>query len=109
MDQSGITISDGVNSDNKILMDQSGLTIQDKNGNKITLDASSGYPAASPGINLNGGTRICQEGLIDWLLSHQHVGNMGAPTPLFPADMVALQLKKNLPQGGVLTDTVKAK
>jgi uncharacterized protein involved in type VI secretion and phage assembly len=108
MDNAGITISDGVSSGNKVIMEQSGLTVQDKNGNKITMDASSGFPTG-PGMTLNGGTRICLEGLISWLLKHQHVGNMGAPTPLFPADMSELMIKQNTPQGGLLSDTVKAK
>jgi hypothetical protein len=43
------------------------------------------------------------------LATHQHVGTMGAPTPLFPADLASLHLKMNLPGGGLLSDTVKAK
>lgn len=108
LDNSGIDISDGANKNNKILMDQSGLTVQDKNGNTITMDANSGYPAG-PGIKLNGDTRICLSGLIDWLLTHQHVGNMGAPTPLFPADMADLMAKKNIPGAKILSDSVKVK
>jgi hypothetical protein len=108
LEKTGITFTDGVNKNNKIVMEQAGVTVQDMNGNKITLDANSGYPTG-PGIGLNGGTRICLEGLVDWLLTHQHVGNLGAPTPLFPADLLALQLKKLLPGQGVLTDRVKAK
>jgi uncharacterized protein involved in type VI secretion and phage assembly len=124
LDQDGIQIVDGANqheitlaadgitikdkSGNKIVTTNQGLTCTDANGNSIKMDAASGYPAG-PGIDLNGGTRVCLQGLVDWLLSHQHVGNMGAPTPLFPADLISLQLKTNLPGGGVLSDTVKAK
>jgi hypothetical protein len=108
LEKTGITFTDGVNKNNKIVMEQAGVTVQDMNGNEITLDANSGYPTG-PGIGLNGGARICLEGLVDWLLTHQHVGNLGAPTPLFPADLLALQLKKLLPGQGVLTDRVKAK
>jgi hypothetical protein len=32
------------------------------------------------------------EGLINWLMTHQHVGNLGAPTPLFPGSMVDLTM-----------------
>jgi uncharacterized protein involved in type VI secretion and phage assembly len=106
LDTSGISISDGVNNSNKITFEASGVIIQDKNGNKIAMDAMSGFPAGK-GIKLNGDNRICLEGLIDWLLSHQHVGNMGAPTPLFPADMATLMTKRNIPGAGVLSDTIK--
>ncbi len=50
---SGIKITDGANSGNEILMEAQGITCQDKNGNTITMDASSGFPAG-PGIDLNG-------------------------------------------------------
>lgn len=107
MNKNGITISDG--NGNKILMAQSGLTVQDRNGNKIAMDANSGVQSG-PGIVVNDGSyRICLAGLIEWLLAHQHLGNMGAPTPLFPADMVQLRTKMDIPQGGILSDTVKAK
>lgn len=102
----GITIKD--KSGNEIATTSQGLTCTDANGNTIKMDAMSGDKGV-PGIDLNGGSRVCLQGLVDWLLTHQHVGNMGAPTPLFPADMAVLQVKMNLPGGGVLSDTVKAK
>lgn len=30
--------------------------------------------------------------LLDWLKTHQHIGNMGAPTPLFPVDLTLLSV-----------------
>jgi hypothetical protein len=108
MDSSGIKVADGVNSGQEVVMDGSGIIITDKNQNKITMDSSSGYPAGK-GITLNGTKRICLEGLIDWLETHQHVGNLGIPTPLFPADLVQLKLKTKMPEGGILSDTVKIK
>lgn len=105
MSSDGVIITDG--SGNEIKTDSSGITCQDLSGNKIIMDSSSGYPAG-PGINMNSGSRICLEGLIDWLLSHQHVGNMGAPTPLFPADLAMLMSKKSIPKAGILSDSVKA-
>ena len=108
MDQSGIKVTDGVNSGQEIVLDGSGTKLTDKNQNTITLDGSSGYPAGK-GITLNGTKRICLEGLIDWLQTHQHVGNLGIPTPLFPADLVTLKLKTMAPGGGILSDTVKMK
>ena len=104
MSSDGITIKDA--SGNEIKTDSSGITCNDLSGNKIVMDSSSGF--VGPGINLNSGSRICLEGLIDWLLSHQHIGNMGAPTPLFPADLATLMAKKNIPKAGILSDSVKA-
>ena len=81
---------------NKITQDTSGIEIEDKNSNTITMNSSSGF--AGPGIKLHGGTgRVCLEELINWLLLHQHVGNLGGPTPLFPASMVEL----NMALGGI--------
>jgi hypothetical protein len=102
----GITITDSAG--NEIATTSQGMTCTDANGNSIKMDATSGDKGV-PGIDLNGGARVCLQGLVEWLLTHQHVGNMGAPTPLFPADMATLQLKMNLPGGGILSDTVKAK
>jgi len=115
MDQNGITIKDGTGtiriedaSGNEVLMDSSGISCKDlsgneikmdsqgiectdMNGNTIKMDAMSGY--AGPGVKVNAGSdRVCLEGLITWLLTHQHIGNLGAPTPLFPANIVDLTL-----------------
>lgn len=106
MDDSGIVITDA--NGNTITQDGSGVVIEDANGNTITMSASAGYPAG-PGVDINGGSRVCLEGLIDWLMSHQHVGNMGAPTPLFPANLPDLIVAKAAPGSGILSDTVKAK
>jgi hypothetical protein len=108
LDKNGIKITDGANAGNEINLDSRGVTIKDKNNNKITMNSTSGYPAG-PGVELNGGNRICLEGLIDWLLAHKHIGNLGAPTPLFPDDITVLMMKRNMPQGGILSDTVKVK
>lgn len=113
MDQNGITIKDGTGtiriedaSGNEVLMDSSGISCKDlsgneikmdsqgiectdMNGNTIKMDAMSGY--AGPGVKVNAGSdRVCLEGLITWLLTHQHIGNLGAPTPLFPANIIDL-------------------
>jgi len=90
MDSAGITCTDV--SGNEIKMDSQGMQYSDANGNTIKMDAMSGFPAG-PGVKINGGSgRVCMEGLITWLLTHQHVGNLGAPTPLFPGSMVDLTL-----------------
>lgn len=105
MDDAGIVITDA--NGNTVTQDGSGIVIEDASGNTITMSASAGFPAG-PGIDLNGGARVCLAGLVDWLMSHQHIGNMGAPTPLFPADLVKLTLAQ-APGSGILSDTVKAK
>ncbi|MEW6519556.1 MAG: phage baseplate assembly protein V [Thermodesulfobacteriota bacterium] len=85
MDGSGIKGTDA--NGNELKMDGQGVQLSDASGNTIKMDAMSGFPAG-PGVKINTGTgRVCMEGLITWLLSHQHVGNLGAPTPLFPANM----------------------
>jgi uncharacterized protein involved in type VI secretion and phage assembly len=102
----GVVVED--RNGNTLTGDAMGLVIEDANGNKITLGATSGN-AGMPGIDLNGGSRVCLEGLVDWLKTHQHTGNLGAPTPLFPADLAALTAQTMAPGGGVLSDAVKAK
>ncbi len=84
LDSAGVTISDGPNSPNQIAMESGGITIEDKNGNTISMGSSG---PMGPSVAVGGSKRICTEDLITWLLSHQHVGNMGAPTPLFPGSM----------------------
>jgi uncharacterized protein involved in type VI secretion and phage assembly len=90
MDSAGITCQDA--NGNEIKMDSQGMQYSDANGNTIKMDGMSGFPAG-PGVKINGGSgRVCREGLINWLMTHQHVGNLGAPTPLFPGSMVDLTL-----------------
>lgn len=101
----GITISD--KSGNQIIMESQGIVCEDLNGNIIRMDSSSGFPAG-PGIAVNaGGNRVCLDSLIDWLLQHQHVGNMGAPTPLFPANMIDLNVAKAGAPNGILSTKIK--
>jgi len=103
MTDDGVTVEDA--NGNAVTQDSSGTTIEDGNGNTITLGNASGYPAG-PGIELNGSSRVCLEGLLDWLISHTHIGNMGAPCPLNPADIAQLTAKKVAPGGGILSDKV---
>ena len=92
---------------NNIRLTKDGVVIEDMHGNTITMSANGPF---GPSIDLNGGgKRICLEGLVDWLLSHTHMGNMGAPTPLNPADLAALNVKKVTPGAGILSDAVTAK
>ena len=90
LDSTGITCSDM--NDNEIRMDSQGMQMKDANRNSIKMDSTSGFPAG-PGVTINNGSgRVCMDGLINWLMTHQHVGNLGAPTPLFPGSMVDLTI-----------------
>lgn len=92
---------------NKITMNRNGITIEDSNGNVITMDASSGGIPATPGIKVNGDQKVCLEGLIDWLMAHKHIGNLGAPCPLNPGDLSKLVVVKASPDGEILSKKVK--
>jgi uncharacterized protein involved in type VI secretion and phage assembly len=60
-----IIISDGER-ENRIVFSTSGVSIVNKD-NAITM--------TDQGITVNGGQRVCLEGLIDWLITHTHAGN----------------------------------
>jgi len=91
---------------NQFTNDNSGIIIEDANGNKITLDKTSGGIPGTPGIQMNGSKKVCLEGLINWLMAHTHIGNMGAPCPLNPADMAKLAPPALL-DGNILSQKVK--
>lgn len=106
-----ILIMDGTNG-HRIFLNQEGVTISDKSGNLIKI-ADQGITcsvAQNKKIKLTGegeDKRVCLEGLIDWLLSHKHIGNLGAPTPLSPESIPDLTVKIQAPQSGILSDVVK--
>ena len=64
---------------NSIKFGSDGISIE---GAKVAISGSSQVTVNNHAVVLGP--------LITWLLSHQHVGNMGAPTPLFPADLAQL-------------------
>lgn len=70
MNSSGIKLEDS--NGNKVTMSATGIELEDSNGNKITMSATS--------ININS---TAQKVLIDGSEygKHQHVGNLGVPTP----------------------------
>ena len=104
LDAQGITIAD--KSGNQIRMESQGIVCEDLNGNVITMDATSGF--AGPGVGVNAASyRVCLASLINWLLQHQHVGNMGAPTPLFPANMADLIAAQSGAPNGILSTKIK--
>lgn len=106
MNDDGVVIEDG--SGNSMALDGGGITIQDANGNSVTMDATSGGPPPTHAVVINGSKKICLDGLIDWLMKHTHIGNMGAPCPVNPGDMVDLTLAKSLPDGSILSKNVTA-
>jgi hypothetical protein len=75
-----IIICDGQR-ENRIVFSNSGISIESKDNAMAMTDQ---------GITINGENKVCLEGLIDWLMKHTHIGNLGAPCPLNPADAVEL-------------------
>ena len=74
---------------NTITMNGGGITVEDTNGNRIAMEAT--------GIKMTSGAGQMQfvvlAPIIEWLQAHQHTGNMGAPTPLFPANLKEIDAK----------------
>ncbi|HEY2946874.1 MAG TPA: phage baseplate assembly protein V [Micromonosporaceae bacterium] len=92
LDAAGIVVSDGANSDNQVVMDATGLTVQDKNGNQIIM-GPGGIQVGSSGAveSLVLGTTLAAN-VASFLISlstHTHVGNLGAPTspPVAPMQL----------------------
>ena len=104
LDDSGITISDGVSSDNKIIMEQSGLTVQDKNGNKIILGAGGiqvGSSGATEPFVLGNQLMANVSSFLIALSTHTHVGNLGAPTSPPCSAHESSSASFNKAQGGI--------
>jgi uncharacterized protein involved in type VI secretion and phage assembly len=89
MNKSGVEITDGANK-NKIVLNNSGITIEDKNSNVITMDSSSvaikassikiGEGAAEP-LVLGNQLKLALDNWINMTFAtHMHTGNLGAPT-----------------------------
>lgn len=104
MTDTGIIVED--TNSNKMTQDANGTIIEDLYGNKITMDSKSGGQGV--GISVNGDKKVCLEGLVNWLMSHTHLGNMGAPCPLNPADMGQLISALSIGDGNILSMKVKA-
>jgi len=82
MDVNGIKLEAGACS-----IELAGSTLRLTNG-AHTLELSAS--ATTLDYSGTGAQALVLAPLIDWLQTHQHVGNMGAPTPPFPADLVQL-------------------
>lgn len=105
LEDAGITIEDA--NGNRIEQSATGTVIEDANGSTITMDATSAaFPPGTPGVAVVGGKKVVLEGLIQFLMSHTHVGNMGAPTPLNPADITKLTAVLAAPDGEILSQKV---
>jgi hypothetical protein len=91
-----IIICDGER-ENRIVFSTSGISIE-SNDNTIAM--------TDQGITINGEKKVCLEGLITWLMNHTHVGNLGAPTPLNPADAIKLTAVQTAPDGDILSQRV---
>ena len=95
-----LVLEDGAHS-NRITMDSNGIKLEGA-GCSIELTTSTlkltngvhtlelGASSATLDFAGNGAQPFVLAPLLDWLQTHQHIGNMGAPTPLFPADLVTL-------------------
>lgn len=97
LDSSGITVTDGANSTNSVKMVSDGITVEDKNGNKVlmagggvTVEASS-VIVKSNNVTVGDGAmtepfvlgQTFMTNVTSWftaLATHTHVGNLGAPT-----------------------------
>jgi hypothetical protein len=101
---SGVAVT---NKGNSITMTDTGIVIQDANGNSITMDAASGGIPETPGIKVNGEKMVCLDGLVTWLVGHTHLGNMGAPCPLNPANSLELSKVLVAPDGEIVSRHVK--
>ncbi len=87
--------------ENTITMDMTAgneiIRIDDTHGNFMQFDKDSSA-TGEMNITVNGLKRLATEDYVDWvkdtflqfILDHRHMGNMGGPTPLFPADVVIL-------------------
>jgi len=95
-----LVLEDGANS-NRITMDRNGIKLEagacsiELTATTLTLTNGThtlelGAAATTLDYAGNGAQALVLAPLLDWLQTHQHVGNMGAPTPMFPADLVTL-------------------
>lgn len=91
LDSTGITVTDGVNSGNRVVLDSSGVTLTDANSNTITMGAS-GITIGSGAVQsmvLGDALKLAVTAFVTALNTHTHIGNLGAPTS---PPMVPLQL-----------------
>jgi hypothetical protein len=90
LDDSGVTVTDGVNSGNKLVMNSSGITVNGPGGAVVIGASGVSIGSASATEPLVLGTS-----LLAALNTHTHVGNLGAPTspPVVPFTPAVLSPK----------------
>jgi hypothetical protein len=97
----------------KIIKTKKGHTIQLEDGDGeeriIIVDGQSENRIVftKGNIIVNGEQRVCLDGLIDWLLNHTHLGNMGGPCSLNPPDTMKLTSVQQQPDGQILSKKTK--
>jgi hypothetical protein len=101
--EGGISITNKANS---IDLTAEGIAIKDANGNTVTMDATRGGKPGTRGIKVNGEKMVCLDGLVTWLVGHTHLGNMGAPCPLNPANSLELSNVLIAPDGEIVSKHV---
>jgi uncharacterized protein involved in type VI secretion and phage assembly len=89
MDSNGVTVTFGVPA-STVKIGSSGIAITAAPGTPTTVSDGTGQ---AQGVVLGP--------LIQWLLTHTHIGNLGAPTPLNPAQMAQLTTQLTAGQGVV--------
>ena len=96
----GVVISDEAHK-NRIVLDANGILLETGDcsvklsGPTLTLTSGRHKLEMSPSAvtldyNGTGAQALVLAPLLDWLQTHQHIGNMGAPTPPFPGDLLML-------------------
>lgn len=96
--------------DREIFVDDTNELIKITGGENVIKLNAEGIDINTNGTNkkvtIQGGdTFLATKEFTDWVKTHQHVGNMGAPTPLFPADLGSFMVG-TAPGGGYLTNTI---
>jgi len=94
LDQHGVTVEASSSGSLTLKLGQSTVVIKGDSieiaqgpTRKIALTAEGVAISDSLGSSVQGAVLAP---IIDWLISHTHVGNMGAPTPVFPSDLAVL-------------------
>lgn len=85
---SGISVTDGVNSGNLVVLDGNGVTIKDRNGNTIAMAGGGikiGGSATEP-LVLGMQFQARVQAFVTALSAHTHTGSPGGP-PMVPAKL----------------------
>ena len=107
LDKNGVAVTDGEHG-HRITLDSDGITVEYQGGDTLTIDAS--------GIHLGGTSQHLVHGdalklnvtkFIAALMTHTHVGNLGAPTPPVKPMSLDVPYRRNTPwDRGVMAMTI---